>query len=219
MMATTSIVAAIAMCAIATMVTTNAFAHGGTSNNYRSEVTSIEPKDLPIDVKVLDGDDRLRVENLGTEDLIIPGYQGEPYVRIAPGEGVYVNHNAPTYSENLDRYRGTVPESATKNADPNYKKIRTDPLFYTFHDHRIHWMSNSLPPGVDPQDPDEQKVFDWTVQVKYGDQNGTIHGRLTYIGGKEKAGLVTIAVTSAVILAMIALFIFDARKRKAHRKA
>ena len=95
-------------------------------------INKIEPAGLPIEVKVVNGD-QLRVENLGDEELTICGYlrECEPYAKLGP-DGVFVNHNSQAYYANLDTEQyGDVPDDAGQGA-PDWQRVRRQPAFYAY---------------------------------------------------------------------------------------
>jgi hypothetical protein len=214
-----ALAAATAASAVVSLLPTSAGAHGGSSKFYRSEVTGIEPASLPIAANVLYGDDQIRIENTGDGVLIVEGYEDDQYVRIAPGDGVEVNHNATAFYLNQERYGTDVPDGAGGDAKPDFRRIRETPLEYEFHDHRIHWMLKSLPPNVDADDPSEQKVNDWEIPVTYDGKPGTIQGKLTYIGGGKDDGNLVLWATIAGIALVVVAFAVDARRRRRQRGA
>lgn len=195
-----------------------AVAHSGGSDDYISVVTSIDPADMPIEVTVKDRDDRLRIENLGTKTLIVGGYEqgDDPYVRIDK-RGAFVNRNSTAYYQNKGRYGAPVPKSVTTGSAPKWQ-LAQRVSFYTFHDHRIHWMSKSVPPSADPGKEGRQKVFDWSIKVKYGDEPGTINGTLYYVGGKSsRDAYFAWGAAVAGVLLLITIFWLDRRRRRRRR--
>jgi hypothetical protein len=82
-------------------------------------------------------------------------------------------------------------------------------------DERLHWISDSLPPGVDASDPDPQKVFDVDIPYRSGEVDGKIRARLDYVGGRTwvrrygEYGLLGLAV-----LVMLVVFAVDASRRR-----
>jgi hypothetical protein len=194
-------------------------AHGVASRDYDTKVLGIEPKGLPIEVSVVGGD-RLRIENLGDEELTICGYLSscEPYVKLGP-KGVFENRNSQAYYANLDAQAfGEVPADAGKGA-PKWVRVRREPAFFTYHDHRIHWMGGStLPPGVDSSDSAPQKVTDAKVALMYGDTPVVVDARLYYVGGQSFVGrYAEYLLTALAVLLMVAVFVRDARRRRRAR--
>ena len=122
-----------------------AAAHRG-NPNMRSEVTAITPETGGITVSVLNGDDRLALHNTSGKDVVIEGYRGEPYARVLGDGSVEVNTNSEAYYLNDDRY-GDVKVPAGLGEEPKWKRLSRAGRF-EWHDHRMHWMSQSKPPQV-----------------------------------------------------------------------
>ncbi len=218
-------VTALLMCAVAVALLSTsgaAWAHGGSSADYRSVVTGITPASLPVDAKIQGGDDRLRVRNTGSQTLIIYGYDSDPsnrnpfiaaneYVRITP-TGVSVNHHSNAFIINQDRY-GSTP-AGQLSPRPDFQPEKTTQPVFTFHDHRIHWMNRTPPPSVDPKDPAPQPVFTWKIPVKYGNTTGFIVGKLTYIGGKRPGLTPAQWLVVGALIMMLLVFALDVRRRR-----
>jgi hypothetical protein len=71
-----------------------AAAHGGatTAVDYRSTVTG-EP--AGVAARVVGGDDRLALTRDGAREVIVLGYDGEPYLRL-DADGVWENRRSPS---------------------------------------------------------------------------------------------------------------------------
>jgi hypothetical protein len=176
----------------------SAFAHAG-NPNYESLVRGVTPSIPGFTVQVLNGDDRLEVENHGKSVVTIDGYSHDPFVRMSPDGTVEVNLRSPAYYLDQDRdIEGTVPPSANAKAAPQWKVIDRSGR-YEFHDHRMHWMSTSMPKHVTDQSK-RTKVFDWQVPIHTASVSGAIKGQLFWRG--SAGGPPTIAF---VVLALLAL--------------
>jgi hypothetical protein len=198
---------------------TVAWAHGSASDDYRTTIVSITPKGLPVDVRIVGGD-QIRFENQGDKELVVCGYERdecEEWVRISP-EGVFVDENAKSYYANVDETDyGKVPDDAGTKAD--WTRVRGGPPFYSYHDHRVHWMGTDTPPSVDTSDPTAQKVFDAEVTFRYGDTDGVVKTRLDYVGGKGwLARYGEQLLVWGGVLVMLVVFALDWRKRRAGRR-
>lgn len=196
----------------------SAFGHGSAGDEYRTRILSIEPAGLPVDVRIVDGD-QVRFENAGDEELVICGYERdecEEWVRIDE-DGVFVDRNARSYFANLDDTEyGDVPDDAGQ--EPEWKRVRKGPPFYAYHDHRVHWMGLGVPPNVDESSSEPQTVFDSDLAFRYGDTDGVVKTRLEYIGGAswlQRNGEQLVVVGG--IVAMLVVFIVDARRRRSVR--
>ena len=158
-----------------------ALAHGeGAERGYVSTLTAVEPPNVGLFVDVLEGDDRLALTNTTGKPLLVLGYEGEPYLRF-DAEGVYENARSPAAALNNDRYgRVELPPEADPAAEPDWRKV-ADGRTYEWHDHRIHWMSQTPPPSIrdDPDTPEH--VFDWKVPAELDGRPLLIRGSLDYV--------------------------------------
>lgn len=193
--------------------------HAEAQEQYRTRVLEVAPEGVPVEVSV-DGDE-IRFENHGEKDLVICGYESEQceaWVRIGP-DGVFEDRNSRAFYANAeDDAFGKIPDAAGEG-EPKFVRVRREPAFYAYHDHRVHWMGgDTLPPGVDVDDPDPQHVFDGRVEFRYGDSDGFVRTRLEYVGGQtwlQRYGEYTLMV--AAIIVMLGVFTLDARRRRRSR--
>jgi len=151
-----------------------AAAHQG-NPNMRSEVTAITPKTDGVTVTVLNNDDRLELHNTSGKDIVIAGYEDEPYARVLGDGTVEVNTNSEAHYLNDDRY-GDVKVPANLGSEPKWKRLSKTGRF-EWHDHRMHWMSQQPPSQVQGVTK-KTKIFDWTVPLKVGATAGAIKGTL-----------------------------------------
>ena len=118
------------------------FAHGGnggSSSDYRIEVTGFEGDASGIFVHAVELGNRMELVRKTAKEVQILGYSGEPYLRLG-ADGVFENTNSPAYYINLDRFaRKQPPSSASATATPNWVKL-SDGTSVRWHDHRTHWM-------------------------------------------------------------------------------
>jgi len=211
-MARRTLVAA-ALAAVAALISaTSAFAHAG-NPNFESLVRGVSPSIPGFSVQVLNGDDRLAVENTGKQTVTIDGYNGEPYVRMDPGGTVSVNLKSPAYYLNNDPLNpGPVPAFADANAPPQWKVVEHTGR-YEFHDHRIHFMSKSTPSQIKDKSK-RTKVFDWKVPVKTASASGAINGELFWRGSSGGAPVGAFVGLGLIVLLGIA-FVGVVRRRRA----
>jgi hypothetical protein len=131
---------------------TPAFADPAGPTDYRSEIVSIEPPTPTITIEIIGGDSFLQLEAEPGTEVLVTGYQGEPYLRFLPEGGVLENRNAPTAYTNESRYGGDeIPTNASSTAEPDWALI-SDGHRWAWHDHRIHWMQRSRPLGASAGD-------------------------------------------------------------------
>jgi hypothetical protein len=186
----------------------------GYSRGFQSKVLSVKPN-AGLEVTVVDGDDRLRVVNEGRRELVILGYDGEPYLRIGPG-GVYRNQRSPASYLNRDRFaRVAVPLSADPRARPQWRRVSDRPE-WQWHDHRIQWMASGPPVEVRASPETRQTIFEWQVPGRLGPEAVTIAGRLDYepVSGNSVSPLLLAAVVGTGAAALLALGFLAVRLRR-----
>ncbi len=169
-----------AAAATALTLTPAAVAHGGGGAlGFRSSVTGISPAAAGIVVAVQDSDDRLELRNDSGMPLVILGYEGEPYLLFDDGR-VVRNERSPATYLNDDRYGNVeLPSKADPEAPPEWSEVAQKET-YEWHDHRIHWMSPTLPPKVAAAKDEPHHVFDWKVPATLDGRTLTIAGTLDY---------------------------------------
>jgi hypothetical protein len=159
---------------------------GGGALGFRSHVKAVAPATAGLKLTVLDYDDRLQLTNDTGKTVIVLGYENEPYLMFRNGR-VYRNARSPATYLNDDRYgQVQLPPQANAKAPPEWKELVDEPE-YDWHDHRIHWMSRTLPPKVQAHKDTAQHVFDWAVPITVGGKRTMINGSLDYTppaGGK-----------------------------------
>jgi len=192
-----------------------ALAHQG-NPHYRSVVEQVTPAVPGLSLAVLNYDDRLALHNTSHRTVTIMDYQGRPYVRSLGDGTVQVNTSSQAYYLNVDRYgQVTVPKGL--GAAPKWKVVGRDGR-YDWHDHRIHWMSRSDPPGLKSKDR-RQKIDDWTVPISVDGRRGAIRGTLTWVPLPGASLPVGAIFAFAALLIVLSLAVFVVRRRRAEEVA
>jgi hypothetical protein len=187
----------------------------GSSYNYRSHVTVVEPPTRGLSVQVLEFADRLQLTNRTGKTVTVYGYSYEPYARLLADGTVQLNTHSPAYYLDKSFYaNATVPPYATPHAKPLWTVVdRVGQL--EWHDHRIHWMSPVAPPQVKDKSK-RTKVFDWQVPIRIGSQNGSINGQLFWVPtAQSSTPLAAILAFGAILLGGIAFVLVVRRRRRA----
>jgi hypothetical protein len=189
--------AAVAALALA-CATSPALGHQDPSTRgFISRVTRIAPTVPGLTAKVDFGDDQLEITAPPGKTVLFMGYEGEPYVKFDP-TGVYWNDRSPARYLNSDRFaRLAPPAKANAKARPLWVKAAAGHT-YSWHDHRIHWMSPIHPPAVRNAPAEPHHVLDWQVPARVvGGQRFVVFGSLDY---DPKAAGVTTSSSSTVPL-------------------
>ena len=147
---------AAATIALAVAAAPTAGADPAKPGNYRSIVDWVTPRTGAITAKVVGGDGFLELEVTRGHTVEVPGYTGEPWLRVSANGRVQENQLSQTTYINQNRYGSAatvqIPADATiANATkhPEWKTVDTNGR-YVWHDHRIHYMTPSIKPTFVP---------------------------------------------------------------------
>lgn len=169
------------------------------ARNTESVIESVSPA-LPSGVKVsiVGFDTFVRIESQG-HDVLVEGYEEEPYLRISKDGTVDVNDSSMTTVLNSDRYANVDLSTFVKSDIPKWRTVRTDGVAM-WHDHRSHWMSPKPPAVVD----NKGTVLTWTIPLTVDGNTVAVNGSLYLRDEASKLWwLVAVgAVIASVLLAM-----------------
>lgn len=180
-----------------------AAAHGDAgpdTSNYRSEITG----GLTDGVRwrVVGPDAYLELTVQPGREVVVLGYEGEPYLRFDE-DGVVENRRSPAAYLNAERFGGVAPpSSADPAAPPRWRRVSAGRT-YRWHDHRIHWMS-PRPPAVVRADRDREHVVSrWTVDHVVDGRPMALEGTLRWLPSKPAwPWLVALAGAVAIVAAL-----------------
>ena len=168
-------------------------------SDFRSSVTAVEPDAGAVRVEVVGGDAFLELTVDEGHEAEVEGYGGEPYLRFRADGTVERNARSEATYLNEDR-RGAVelPDRADNDAEPEWGEV-ADGGTYAWHDHRIHWMGATPPPGVSPGDV----VQSWTVDLRVDGTPVAVRGELVRAEDVSPLPWLALAVAAAgaVVLA------------------
>jgi hypothetical protein len=187
----------------------------GYAKGFQSKILSVLPEVAGLDIRVVDADDRLRVSNKSGTELVVFGYDGEPYLRIGPS-GVYRNERSPAAYLNRDRFaRVSVPLKADPGATPEWRQVSPRPA-WQWHDHRIQWMGAGPPAQVRNAPKETHAIFSWLVPGRLGSERFAVSGRLDYVppskGGTPAALVAVVVITGVAAVFALALMLVRLRR-------
>ena len=187
--------------ALLLLVPAAASAHQG-NPNYESLYKGLSPKVPGLHLQVLGYDNQYELINKTGKPVTVLGYEGEPYARVLTDGTVEVNQRSPATYLNEDRYGTTpVPASANPKAPPVWK-VEDKTGRFSWHDHRMHFMSKGLPNQVKNKHA-KTKIFDYHIPMLVGGQRVVLNGTLFWRGTPK--GFPLGALVSLVIVAVVAL--------------
>ena len=136
-----------------------------TATNSRSVILSIEPTDPAVMLGVIGGDVALRVRAEPGHEVIVLGYEMEPYLRIAADGATSVNRRSPARALNETRTGTRTDSAADSTAAPEWISLDGSGEV-VWHDHRIHSMT--------PADDGHE----WTVALLIDGRRVDVNGEL-----------------------------------------
>lgn len=206
-----------AIAALATMfaliVPAAAWGHEG-NPDYRSIIDRVTPNVPGVSFEVLSYDSYFQLLDQHGHEVVIYGYEGEPYARVLKDGTVQVNERSPAYYLNDTRYpTGEVPPIANAKAPPKWKTF-DDSGTFLWHDHRMHYGSPSVPPQVTDEHR-KTKIYDYEIPLRIDGRKGAIHGTLYWVGPANTSKLPFIIVGVVILVGGGALVLFLRRRRDA----
>lgn len=155
-----------------------AWADPATPTNYRSRVTSSPDG---VEASTLGGDAFVRVRAARGHEVVVLGYADEPWLRIRTDGTVEENGRSPARYLNQDRYADVdLPDSVDPGAEPEWRRVG-DGGEWTWHDHRIHWMSPDLPPVVHAAGGESTRVLTWRLALLLDGEETAVWGTLVWL--------------------------------------
>ena len=146
-----------------------AAAHGPIApiaSSYLARVTGVPPG---VDVKVIDGDQRMWVSVPASETVVVLDYRGAPYLRFSRS-GVAVNEDSPMYY--LNQTPAEVPPTSLGATTPPRWSSVTGGHAYGWHDGRLHALATvALAPGT-------AYVGQWRIALRVDGKPSAISGGL-----------------------------------------
>lgn len=166
--------------------------------DYRSQVLEVSPPDDRVSVEIVGGDSFVQLTAQAGVEVVVLGYDDEPYLRISPDGTVEVNTVSPAYQLNRDRY-GRDGDLAAADADaaPVWRQEGSASVAL-WHDHRVHWMVPSRAPAGDGG-----LVSNWQLPLLVDGDAVTVNGSLVLLDRPATGlwwGLAAAAAVSAVVL-------------------
>jgi len=172
-------------------------ADGVRPGNFESVIDAVEPPTDSVEVEIVGGDSFFQVTVQPGVAVDIPGYDGEPYLRVQADGTVEQNRRSTsTYiNESRDGDVGRLPSIVDGDAEPDWEQI-ADGGRVAWHDHRVHWMLDTPPEtGADGL------VQAWELPLRVDGAEVVVAGRLLRHGDVLPwAGLLAAAVAVGAAL-------------------
>jgi hypothetical protein len=158
--------AAAAAAGLMVLLPSTALADPAGPTDFRTVVTSIEPQTDAITVTIEGGDAFVRLVVRPGHEVLVSGYEGEPYLRVNADGTVEENQISPATFYNQARYGGDVPSGVTAESalarPAQWRTVGTGGT-WAWHDHRAHLMSPDPLIGMEPGDQLAPQLIELTV--------------------------------------------------------
>jgi LPXTG-motif cell wall-anchored protein len=181
--------------------------------DFRSEIKSVRPNVPGVSFQVLNYDADIELVAEDGHEVLIYGYEGEPYARVLRDGTVQKNRRSPATYQNVDRYaEAPVPEIADPDAPPAWETVdRSGTL--RWHDHRAHYMAKGTPPQVTDESK-QTKVFDYEIPLRIDGREGEIEGTLFWVGPTDTSKAPFLIAGAAIVLLGGAAVVIARRRRQ-----
>lgn len=187
----TRVAAGVALVVVVLLATAApASAHGGTAvqaSSYRTELIGVDPAVPGVRVRLVDGDTRLELD-AGDHEVVVLGYEDEPYLRIGP-DGVFQNLRSPSTYLNQSITGNAPPADADSEAEPDWERIGDGPKV-RWHDHALH-----VPPGMASG---LRSSSDWSRPIEVDGERVLVNGRIVTLPGESRLPWMALAALLAV---------------------
>lgn len=188
-----------------------ALGHEG-NPDYRSEIESVRPSVPGVGFEVQNYDADIELVVRAGHEVVIYGYEGEPFARVLRDGTVQKNERSPATYLNTDRYaEAQVPASADAKAAPEWKTV-DDSGTLRWHDHRMHYMAKGTPPQVTDESK-RTKVFDYEIPLRIDGREGAVDGTLFWVGPADTAKAPFLIAGAAIVLVGGAVVLIARRRR------
>lgn len=167
---------------------------GVSGSNFKTRLKTVTPPTQGLEIKVIEVGSRLELVNETGREVIVLGYQDEPFLRFNR-DGVFENTKSPATYLNADR-KGTeaVPATADPDAPPEWRKVDSSNTA-RWHDHRAHWMGDRDPPNVRKAPNRAHVVYpEWKVHLRVDGQPVVASGDMRWIPPPSAAPWLVLAV-------------------------
>ncbi len=176
------------------------------SSNFHARVTNIVPRSTRFSIQVVEATSRVELTWRSGEELAVPGYDNEPYLRVGP-DGVFENQVSSATYLNRDRQGATsLPANTGPDQPPVWKRVGSGSTV-RWHDHRVHWMGSTIPPIVAGNRNRPHQIQTWTIPIIQGSIRHNVAGVLTWVPGPSPLPYLGVAgiIASGSLLVAIAI--------------
>lgn len=165
---------------------------GRQPTDIRARVVRVEPPIGGLDVRMIDLGTRVELRNRTTADVVVLGYDGEPYLRVGPA-GAFENTRSPaTFLNRTFNPTERVPSFSDAAARPVWRRIDGGQIV-RWHDHRAHASRARVAHGP----------LQWRIPLRVDARAVSVVGeaRLIHAGAWWAWFLLSTAIVGVVVVA------------------
>ena len=166
--------------------------------DYRSEVDALDPSVDGLTARIIGGDSFLELTVADGLDVVVVGYQGEPYLRFAPDGTVYENQLSPSKPLNDDRFGEGDLTGTDAEAEPEWQELASGGV-HQWHDHRTHWMQPERPFGKEPGD----RILEGVVPIEVDGRAVDIQVSSTWLPGPSPVAAIVGAILGVLVIVAV----------------
>ena len=173
-------------------------AHGGSAvqgSDHAPRLDGVEPAIAGLEARLVDAGTRIELD-AGRHEVVVLGYQGEPFLLIDDG-GVFENALSPSTYLNRSLDGDAIPDEADANLDPRWVAI-DDGAVARWHDHALH-----APPGQELGARDESQ---WRIPIRVDGRDAHIVGRVVTLPSASATPWFVLAAIAAVAAVVSSAF-------------
>lgn len=176
-----AVIAGAVIVPVATAAPAAAHGIGGyEATNLAAHIVAVQPDSFGFEVRIVEVTGQVELSLDGATEVVVLGYEGEPYLRVTPS-GVERNRRSPaTYLNRSARPTEPAPATADPDASPEWELITRDTVA-RWHDHRAHWMGTGAPPHSDDGKEPGDLVASFSIDVTVDGRAVAIHGELRWL--------------------------------------
>ena len=172
-------------------------------SNFATRVLAVVPPTPGIHVQADDLGNKLQLDNHTGRDVVVLGYDNEPYLRVGPA-GVFENVRSPAVYLNRTRTGYVpVPASADPHAPPQWHQTGVGTTV-RWHDHRAHWLAATNPPQVQRDPGSRHLIQRWTVTLVADRTRIQVHGDVVWVPGPSPWIWLVLALGFALAVVVLA---------------
>jgi hypothetical protein len=163
--------------------------------DYRTVVVELTPPTDAVTASIEGGDSFVVLTVSPGTDVVVHGYQGEPYLWFRPDGSVAENRRSPATYYNEERYGAEIPSTASPEAEPDWVDV-ADGGSFAWHDHRAHRMEDFPPLNARRGD----QILDGVIPILVDGSPVEIHVASTWMPAPSPVPAVLGALAGVVLV-------------------